>query len=59
MNVALGREKYYYTNIIVLVLTLLLTRLLKKKYEEEVDKNVVFHFINWELKGQHSTNSFY
>ena len=47
MNVVLGREKEYYTNVIVLVLTLVLTRLVREKYQEEVDRLKMFHLVNW------------
>jgi hypothetical protein len=59
MSVVLGREKEYYINIIILVLTLILTRLLRQKPEITIEKNVVFHLLNWEFKGQHSTDAFY
>ena len=61
MNVVLGREKEYYTNVIVLVLTLVLTRLTREKHKEEgeVDRLKMFHLVNWEVRGQHSTNAFY
>ena len=59
MSVVLGREKEYYTNIIILVLTIILTRLLRQKHEISIEKNVVFHLLNWEFKGQHSTDAFY
>ena len=61
MNVVLGREKEYYTNVIVLILTLILTRMAREKNqeEEEADRLKMFHLINWEVRGQHSTNAFY
>ena len=61
MNVVLGREKEYYTNVIVLILTLILTRMAREKNQEgeEGDRLKMFHLINWEVRGQHSTNAFY
>ena len=46
-------------NVIILVLTLMLTRLLRQKHELSIEKNMLFHLLNWELKGQHSTDAFY
>ena len=55
----LGRDKEYYLNVIILVVNIVLTRCLGEKYEREVDRYGLFHLVHWEIKGKHSTNSFY
>lgn len=55
----MGRERDFYTNVIILLLTLIFVRLLGQMHQKEAEKEVIFHLINWELKGTHSTDAFY
>jgi hypothetical protein len=59
VNIMLGRERDYYINLIVLFVTIILLRVIHKKHEIEMERTALFHFVHWELKGQHSTNIFY
>lgn len=38
---------------------MILLRVLHKKHDVEMEKPVLFHFVHWEVKGQHSTDTFY
>lgn len=58
LNILLSRDKEFYINVIVLFLSIILARLLAKRHLVDIDRQVLFHLLHWEIKGQHSTNSF-
>lgn len=59
MNGMLNRQRDYYINIIILFIMIITVKANSKKHDINLEKQAIFHFIHWQLKGQHSTNQFY
>jgi hypothetical protein len=59
LQAMMGREREYYTNLTILLLSLVMLRLIHANYGVTLERTVLFHFLHWELKGQHSTDLFY
>ena len=47
MHAIMGREREYFTNLIVLLLSVVLLRLLHVKHGGINEEAVVFHLIHW------------